>query len=306
MDRDAIGWVGAVVGDLLFRSPPPGIVWRADRRTPPLSVRFRSAEEDFATLVYPDDEQALATVQFAAEAQQAVVARQHTPLPACREHRVSLDPYVNEEGQAGWRCSHGDVHCAVGDFPEWLWPPRWWERLDPPLVSDRLVRRGLRYVTLGVDDSFDGQVVSAQLPEGADLAAYEAAVAPYPFRVTRWLPPDRTTRRDGETGRDGVRYRSLSRSGVRHLAGLGGQLDRAGPNEAGDFVIINGPDDRTPVRLLAAHLLSDTEPFLLDQHGNPFAAIGDDARCTGGYEPSPVDGEPLVFVASELRVRESP
>lgn len=202
MDRDAIGWVGAVVGDLLFRSPPPGIVWRADRRTPPLSVRFRSAEEDFATLVYPDDEQALATVQFAAEAQQAVVARQHTPLPACREHRVSLDPYVNEEGQAGWRCSHGDVHCAVGDFPETLWPPQWWERLDPPLVSDRLERRGLRYVTLGVDDGPDGQVVSGT------PWLWQSATGPY-----------RSFWREGDSGqhwslRDKVEWKAGRRGGA--------------------------------------------------------------------------------------------
>ena len=304
VERDAIGWVEAVMDDLLLRAPPL-ITWRADRRGVPVSVRLRCAEEDIATVVYPASDQPVATVQFARAAQRAVVARHQTPLPACRDHRMSLEPYIGEGGEPGWGCPQGDVRCAVGDFPETLWPPQWWERPDPPLVADRLQRRGLRFVGLGVDDLPDDSVVLAQLYEGADLASYEAAVAPYPFRVTRWLPPERTVRSDGQVDRDGVHYRSLSRSGVRHLAGLAGQLDRTRPNEPGDFVVTNGPENRTPVRLLAAHRLIDTDPFLLDERGGAFARVGDEARCTGGYRPSPVDNEPTAFTASELQVRQS-
>jgi hypothetical protein len=303
MSSEALDCVEAVLRDLLFAAPPPSVTWTASSRQPPLHVRLRRAEEDFAYLAFDGPDPFSAAVEFALLAQERLQAELCVPLPPCPLHGESLVPRRVLAG-AEWRCPSGDVSCALGEYSEILWPPPPGTTPDPGLVSDRQRRRGLAFVSLGVETRGGRPVVSASLTEGADQAALAHALAPLELEVTRWLPAPKTMRSDDEVDRSGQHYRALTYlGGFGQLARLAGQLQGPAPGDAADVLIRVAGSTLAPVRLLPEHHIGETEGALvLDAQDRRFAGVGENVVCAGGFGPATVVGEDAVFVAWEIRV----
>jgi hypothetical protein len=300
--RSPLEWLGAVFDDIAVRAPF-GVVWSVDSQQPPLTVTIRPAQHPPLRLVLnaaADLESAVAG--FAGELQAVLVPVLDAAVPPCPVHGRGLVAGRTGAG-AGWSCPEGDFGCPAGGYREALWPPGPHEQ--PGEVAkwlvERLVRRGVQHVgEVGAQFRDGSWVATMGLRPAADEAAVRAAAAPVPVEITR-MEPVRTVRHR-EPG-----YRALSvRGEPMHLAALAGTLRRPRAGDDCDFLIEHTPGHAVRVRLIPVHRPGPAGgPVLLDASGEPFAADGDRVEVIGGYfRNSPVDSEPEVFHASELRVFE--
>ncbi|MGH9072074.1 MAG: hypothetical protein ACRDX8_13140 [Acidimicrobiales bacterium] len=274
MSPDVVPWLKALFQDLHTRSPH-AILWDLDGVLPPLKVRVQLTEEGpRAEIALPED-RPLARLRVAERVQRQVHSHWEVDLPPCPDHGTGLKAVLSGE-EIRWRCPHGDVDCAAGDYQELLWPPGPEdERQAAPLLGDRWKRRGIR----GVQSwSVHHGVVRATVHEGTDLGAVARAAAPFRVDFER-VPPVGWARQqdpDGET--------LMITNAPMHLAQLSGRLHRS----AAGGLQVGG----TEVRLLMRHRVGPLDgPLLLDANGMPFADEGDMLIGCGGYEPAgPVRG----------------
>ena len=302
MSPQALDWVEAVLQDLLWCAPPPGVTWTANSREPPIRVCLRRAEEDFADLVMGGPDVVSAAIEFAVGAQQCLQGEAAAALPPCPAHGEALVPRRMHAG-AEWRCPEGDVSCPVGKYTETLWPPPAGTAPEPRLVADRLRRRSLAFLSLVVEAGDGRPLVRVRLTEGADQAGFARAVDPLNLEVTGWVPPPKTVRTDSDVGEGGPPYRALTYlGGFGQLARLAGRLHGPAPGGDADVVVEVANGTLVPVRLLPDHRVGEPGgALLLDAQGRPFARVGDNVVCAGGARHTAVLNKEAVFVAWEIR-----
>jgi len=297
---DLVAWIESVFDDCAARAPY-GIGWDLDRAEPPVTARITPADGPTGHVVLRHDD-VLERINFVARLQAFLDVELDTPVPPCPRHHIGLQP-IRGGDAVHWRCPQGDFACPVGDYLEALWPPD--DDGDrhgvPSMLSRRFSRRRLTGIhTIGVEARDGHWVGLVSLDATADEIAVRDAASPMPVEV-KYVEAVRTVRVQRPATETDRAHRALTRApGAMRLALLCGQLHRARPEDACDFVVAG-----TPVRLVPEHRIGPPgEAIVLDASGAPFAAEGDEVCCVGGYAPTHVRSEAPIFNAGELRVYE--
>ena len=300
--RQPLDWLEDLFADIGFRARP-GVLWSVNSRELPIMVSVKVGEESVGHLVLDGPDLIDSVCSFAAELQHVLQPVLQVGVPPCPSHsralvaRSALDLIE-------WQCPEGDFGCAVGEYQEALWPPGPDERDAPPMLANRLSRRGLRWSTLEVTRKDGAWVTKITLQPGTDDGAVRGAAAPL-LAELHYTGPAYTVREDHAGGRGSAPYRALSLLGTPRLGALlMGTLHRAAEEDGCDFLVEGAPGHRMRVRLAAEHTVCAVgECVILDASGEPFANDGDSVECGGGGAPSSrVEGDPTYFYAWELRV----
>jgi hypothetical protein len=144
---------------------------------------IQASEEGRRRLSWPDLGAAESIEPVIVQAQESLTGVLGAPVPLCPLHEHALVGKMRD-GRLFWLCPERRWSCRLGDYEELTWP-----QLDAaslaPILSQRLQRRGIDGVSVGVRRSEQGLIADFGVPEvSSELTeALTDAAAPLPVSV---------------------------------------------------------------------------------------------------------------------------